>query len=188
MKAKAIAFSAFLLVSVSLFSQENETEETIKYSNITEGGMFTASPRSIGFEAVTVNGFSINQQHCLGLGIGFGYVFGFSSDSYFLLHMPVFVNYRLYLKPDKAFSPHINVALGGSMASDLSEGDGFGIYSSITAGFKAYKFSFASGLSFMAIKGEREVGYYNDAGWWATTSTPTWYYPFGVTVKCGFTF
>ena len=38
MKNTAVAFIAFLLASVSLFAQNNETQENITYSNIFEVG------------------------------------------------------------------------------------------------------------------------------------------------------
>jgi len=178
MRARALAFIAFLLVSGSLFSQE---KETIKYSNITECGFFATSPRSLGWEVTTVNGFSAHRQHCLGLGLGFGYILGFADD-YFLLHTPVFINYRLYFKPDNSFSPHLNIAMGGTMVTD-----GGGFYSSVTMGFKSKKFSFSSGLSFLAVEREVERGNYH-WGYWRTELIKEWIYPLGLTIKCGFTF
>ena len=186
MKVRAFVFSVFLLASVSLFSQENETKETLRYSNITEFGFFTTSPRSVGFESTTVNGFSINQQHCLGMGLGFGYILGISDD-YFFFHMPMFINYRLYFKPEKSFSPHLNAAIGGTMITD-----GGGIYSAVTVGFRAGKFSFSSGISFMAIeeKVNESISIYGDYGWigYETKTVKKWFYPLGISLKCGFSF
>jgi len=186
MRLRAFVLSVFLSASVSLFAQSNETKETIAYSNITEFGYFATSPRSFGFEATTVNGFSIHQQHCLGLGLGFGYILAFSED-YFLFHMPLFVNYRLYFKPEKSFSPHLNVALGGTMVEN-----GGGLYSAFTMGFKSKKFSFSSGFSFMAINTEMEsyVCYYDEWGYYQsyTKTFRKMRYPFGIVLKCGFTF
>jgi len=191
MKVRAIAFSAFLLAAVSAFSQENETKENIRYSNITEGGFIATSPKGFGFEATTVNGFSMNKQHCLGLGLGFGYLMSLSDD-YFYLHMPVYFNYRLYFNPEKSFTPHLNIALGGVMIEE-----GGGLYSAVTLGFKVYKFSFSSGISFMAINGDVEKTYersrvdpysgYTYTEYYSKTVSE-FFYPFGFTLKCGFSF
>lgn len=185
MKVRALAFSAFLLVSVSLFGQENESNEAIKYSNITEFGFFATSPRSFGFEATTVNGFSIDQKHCLGIGLGFGTILGISED-YFSVYMPITVNYRFYFSPKNSFSPHLNAALGGVMVTE-----GIGIYSAVTMGFRAKRFSFSSGFSFMAIESELEeyVSGYNEWGNYGYyKSVKKWVYPFGIVLKVGFTF
>ena len=189
MKVKVVVFSVFLLATVSLFGQENESKkesnEAIKYSNITEFGFFATSPRSLGYEATTVNGFSIDQKHCFGIGLGFGYIWGFSGD-YFYLHTPVYVNYRLYFSPEKSFSPHLNIALGGVMITE-----GAGIYSALTMGFKAKRFSFSSGFSFMAIEEKRETTVYEHTDWNSHTyrkEIKEWQYPFGIVLKCGFTF
>ncbi|MCL2132411.1 MAG: hypothetical protein FWH36_08200 [Lentimicrobiaceae bacterium] len=185
MKTTALALSV-LLVSASLFAQENGSEEAIKYSNITEFGFFTGSPKSFAFEGTTVNGFSIDKRHCIGLGIGMG--FSFHSDYYEATsYMPVFLNYRVYLNPDKVFTPHVNIAIGGVMVED-----GFGIYSSLTAGFRAGKFSFSSGLSCMPVYRETYVysDYWDyDGSYYGRNQKQwKWFYPFGLVVKCGFSF
>ena len=171
--AKAIAFTAFLLASVSLFAQENET--SIKYSNITEVGITTASPQSFGFEATTAHGVSIEKAHNLGMGFGIG--FNVSDKAGFNLYMPVFFNYRLYFKPQNKFTPHFNVALGM-----LVPADGMGYYSAVTMGFRSGKFSFSSGLSFLPVYRKGEVF------WDGRRSEDKWYFPFGITIKAGFAF
>ena len=174
MIARVFLAAAFLTVSFSLIAQENETKENISYSNITEFGFITASPKSVGLEATTVHGISFDKVHHLGLGIGIGGSFGYNNTGY----MPVFVNYRCYFKPNNSFSPHVNISVGGFVPDD-----GFGIYSSITMGFRAGKFSFSSGMSFTPY--QTESYYYGwDWGW----SQKTWYFPFGITLKCGFSF
>jgi len=194
MRARALAFIAFLLVSVSLFSQE---KESIKYSNITEFGFFTTSPRSVAFEATSIQGFSIDKKHHLGLGFGIGWVnksyrvnyeYGTYWDWRSTSYMPIFVNYRLCFKPNKAFSPHANIALGGLFAED-----GDGVYSAVTMGFVAKQFSFSSGVSFMAIeeKMKQRIVTYDDWGNYVSAKTAVfreWYYPFGIVLKCGFIF
>jgi hypothetical protein len=196
MRVRTLAFTAFFTASVSLFAQENET---IRYSNITEFGIITASPRSCGLEATTVHGFSLDKAHHFGLGFGIGGIFytvkeispydGLSSSyTESAAYMPVFVNYRFYLKPSKSFSPHANISLGGAVPVE-----GYGFYSSITMGFKAGSFSFSSGISFAPLyltRDVREQHYLVEDDYWETRYVPKkeWTYPIGITLKCGFTF
>jgi len=182
MKSRAFLLAAFLLASVSLWSQDNETKENITYSNISEFGFSAASPKGFAYEATTVNGFAVDKKHCFGIGLGMGYILRFYDDDLFALHTPVFLNYRCYFKPEKAFSPHVNVALGGMMIKE-----GGGIYSAVTMGFRAKKFSFSSGFSFMAFENEERDWDYS--GWdYRYRTIKKWRYPFGITLKCGFTF
>jgi hypothetical protein len=197
MKEKILILGLFLSTSICLFGQENEEKENINYSNITEAGFITASPKGISLEVTTVHGISLNKQHHFGLGVGMGinfYNFIFSDGGEFFItpYMPIFANYRCYFRPQKPFSPHINVAMGGFATIENA-----GIYSSLTMGFKAGRFSFSSGLSFMAI--EREVTVYEEyfysdpySGYvypnvYGKTKMK-WTFPFGITLKCGFTF
>lgn len=178
---KIILASLMAILFVGAYAQEEEPK--IKYSNITEFGFMMASPKGIGFEATTVNGFTINKKHCLGLGIGIGaqtYREYYEGTAY----TPIFANYRLYFQPDKTFSPHINVAFGGLMVSD---GEGF--YSSVSAGFRAGKFSFSSGVSFMPVFRPSEVYYYDQwESCYSGEGPKEWYYPFGIMLKWGFSF
>ncbi|MDR2410686.1 MAG: hypothetical protein LBE13_21600 [Bacteroidales bacterium] len=185
MKVKVFLSSMFLWASiVILFAQEQGHKKNIDYSNISEVGFVTTSPRGIAFEATTVNGFSINKKHHIGLGVGFG---GSFYETYYTgtAYTPVFINYRFYFKPENKFSPHVNISAGGLLVKD-----GEGLCSSFTAGFKAGKFSFSSGISFMAIyRGEKvtkEDCYYSYRYSYKTTVSQ-WHFPFGITVKCGFT-
>lgn len=185
MNVKTVAISALFLASVSLFAQENESKnesnEAIKYSNITEFGFLTTNPSGIAFEAVTIHGFSIDKKHCLGIGIGMGLSSHLYSSPFYT---PVFVNYRYYFSPHKTFSPHVNVAVGG-----VGVEDGFGIYSVITAGFRAGKFSFSSGVSFMPVYEQHYYDnyYYGYYGGYHE-SRKEWIYPFGIVLKVGFSF
>jgi len=206
MRIKALTLAtAFLSAGFSLSAQENETKETIKYSNVTEFGFAAASPQGVSLEATTVHGVSMNKKHHFGLGLGIG--INFHKNTYYsslpsypsywststtsTLYMPIFLNYRLCFKPDKKKSPHINLSAGG-----LIPDEGTGIYSSITAGFKAGAFSFSSGLSFMVMHRKEEViKYYEFTDSWGYTSVVEhserewkWSYPFGITLKVGFTF
>jgi len=182
MRTRAFVLAVLLSATVTLSAQENER---IKYSNITEFGFLTTSPMGVAFEGTTVNGFSMDKYHHIGLGIGMGYSHHTSYRYDGTAYMPMFVNYRLYFKPEKSFSPHVNAALGGVMAED-----GGGIYSSITMGFRAGKFSFSSGLSFMAIEREESRNWWYDPYYpeYEYYSVKYWSFPFGITIKCGFSF
>ena len=195
MKAKALTLAAFLVISISLAAQENEKKEKMKYSNVTEFGFTTASPKGISFEATTAHGFSVEKQHHFGLGTGIGinlhittntHPWGTYSSLLGTIYMPIFFNYRYCFKPEKPFSPHINIALGGITS------DNMGVYSVIAMGFKSGAFSFSSGLSFMPfVVTEYYYDYYYDE--WGiyqsnTKSESKWLYPFGLTLKVGFTF
>ena len=207
-----------LSVSLSLFAQDNKEEnnkeenkynDTIMYSNITEFGIAAASPRSIAFEGTTVHGISLHKQHHLGIGIGIGFTFcsytynygGYSSiHSYSSGYTPVFVNYRFYFFPDRKRSPHVNVSLGGLVVED-----GGGFYYSITMGYKNGKFSFSSGVSLFQVCREETVWQYYDPiitypdpydPYYTVYRSPdpdhylkkSWYFPFGISLKFGFTF
>jgi len=188
MRTRTFVLAVLLSATVTLSAQENEK---IKYSNITEFGFVTTSPMGVSFEATTVQGFALEKQHHVGLGLGIGGSF-YDTYRYGTAYMPVFVNYRLYFKPEKTFSPQVNTALGGLITED-----GGGFYSSITMGFRAGKFSFSSGLSFMAVhrteEWNRGYQYYDpNTGLYIWIeehiSRPKWHFPFGITLKCGFTF
>ena len=172
MKKTILTLVSFFVAIIFVQAQENSSPEKYSYSNVTEFGFTTTGPEGIAFEATTVHGFALNKQHCIGFGVGFG-VSSLTSNA---LYTPMFINYRLYFRPDKTFSPHVNIAAGGIL---IDEGQGF--MASVTSGFKSRKFSLSSGLSFMAIKQTYSNDYY-----WGTYQK--WVYPFGVTIKVGFTF
>ena len=205
MKSIAFVLSVFLLAWVSLSAQESDSEskERIRYSNITEFGFITANPKGISLEATTVQGFSIDKTHHLGLGLGMGGNFYTRTidDTYYGFresytetapYMPMFLNYRLYFKPDKVFSPHVNIALGGLLDEDMKGG----VYSAITMGFRAGKFSLSAGASLLAINRYTYEYVYEDycdpSGncYPLSYSVPKWKwnYPFGLVLKCGFSF
>ena len=211
---KAITFSLialFLAINIFLSAQETEKKEVFNYSVITEAGIVATSTRGFSMDVTVVNGFSMNKQHVFGLGIGLGWNFYSWSYSYpapmysynhstniwdtsifnsstttssSLVYTPIFLNYRCYFKPNSKFSPHINISAGGIWIED-----GGGIYSAIAAGFRAGKFSFSSGLSLMAIHQEEGVHYYDFlTDNYISESKWIWRYPFGITIKVGFTF
>ena len=204
MRARALVLTAFLLVLVSLAAQESETGETKKtyaYSNVTEMGIITASPRGVGMEVTTANGVSIYKQHHLGLGLGIGACFHRYGGIF--TYMPVFANYRYYFKPEKTFSPHINASLGGMVLDK-----GYGIYSSLTMGFRvetkgfgypygfgfaAGNFTFSTGLSCTPVYREVYVEKWDYDPIYGGTITyreyeVKWTNLFGFVIKCGFSF
>ena len=183
---RATIFSVvFLLASVSLSAQKNE--KRFVYSNITEIGLSALNFEGFSYEATSVHGILLDKKHNLGIGIGFGFNMPQNSN---VAYIPLFFNYRFYFKPDKTLSPHVNIAVGGLVAKE-----GYGVYSSITMGFRIRKFSFSSGLSFTPIY---EMIYWTERIREGTDDYPTyssvkkskmeWYYPFGFTLKVGFTF
>ena len=190
-----LLFSLFLFsISVALFAQEDELKTKFAYSSITEFGLMTTSPRGFSFEATTTHGFSLDKKHHLGIGIGIGYNY---NNKYYsgpiIFYMPIFANYRVYFKPDKSFSPHFNLALGGFMLKK-----GGGAYSSACIGFKVGKFTLSQGLSFFALQKEEVWGetiWISDPYWagefystYQERREMKWYFPVGLTFKWGFTF
>ena len=100
--------------------------------------------------------------------------------------MPVFFNYRFYFKPEKKFTPHVNMALGM-----LVPAENVGYYSAIAMGFRVNNFSFSSGFSFTPILIREDVQekiFHEWGGEIISTSVDKWHYPFGITIKVGFAF
>jgi len=179
MKARVFVLAAFLLVSACLSAQENE--KRFVYSNITEIGLSALNFKGFSYEATSAHGILLDKKHNLGIGIGFGFNMPQNSN---VAYIPLFFNYRFYFKPDKSFSPCINLAIGGLLA----EYEG-GFYSSFTGGFKAGVFSFSSGISLMAVKIDDGGWIYSQSGELeGFVSDYKWYYPFGIILKWGFAF
>jgi len=177
---KTTLFLVLLFVTVfSALAQEEADVEKFNYSNITEFGFNTTSPEGIAFEATTVHGFSINKKHCIGFGVGIG----LHSQIPSTIYTPIFFNYRIYFKPTKTFSPHVNVIAGGVLVDD-----GKGIIASFSSGFRAGKFSLSSGLSFMAICRTYTQEFISGGYITEIKTDKEWIYPFGVTIKVGFSF
>ena len=190
MKTKLIA-TAWCLCVFSFTHAQKDTSN-YRYANITEAGIFAASPRGIGLEVTTVNGIAINKHHVIGIGFGIGASFHrtYSDYNYYYYgnergYTPIFANYRYYFKPDNRFCPHITGALGGVVMSH-----GGGLYTAVSAGFRVNKFSFSSGISFMPVR--RMSYFYPDYGYFFEydyrKSVYKWHYPFGFMIKCGFSF
>jgi hypothetical protein len=194
MKSKIFFSFIFFFSSVMLFAQENETKDSITYSNLTEFGIISLSPQCFSFETTVVQGFALNRQHHFGLGIGIGGHFrmGEMTDDPVLFSIPVFLNYRYYFKPDKTFSPHLNAVLGGMMLNR-----GWGLCAAIATGFRVGKFTLASGLSFLALK--HQVRWYENVTYFSPSEDyyyeetiertfSKWSFPLGITLKWGFAF
>ncbi len=188
MKTKIVLLSITMLV-FSFLGHAQGFSEKASYSNITEFGFLAASPKGVSFEATTVNGFCFNKMHSIGIGIGIGintYKEYRSSTEYTsnnnTAYTPIFLNYRVYFKPENVFSPHLNLSIGGMIVED-----GSGAYSSLTMGFRARKFSFSSGLSLFAVQRPTQIikDGFNPA---IPVIAMKWYYPFGITIKWGFAF
>ena len=146
MRVRIIAIGLLLFVCVSLFAQESDSNR-ISYSNITEWGSANISilpSFCYAYELTTIQGISIDKKYHIGLGTGIGG--GFSSIG---IYTPLFLNYRLYFKPDRKFSPHLNISMGVLIGEDF-----IGIRSAITSGFITRRFSFSSGFSFFVANGE----------------------------------
>ena len=185
MKQKLL-FTAMCLFLLPFANAQEETSK-INYANITEFGIVSASPWGVALEASSINGISIDKHHVIGIGFGIGYSFHKSYVSG-IAYTPIYANYRYYFRPDKNFTPHINTALG-----TLYTENGWGLYSLITAGFKAKRFSFSSGLSIMGVQNYAEeyvdyVDIYRNTTYTVPVKTMKWHYPFGFVIKCGFSF
>lgn len=179
---KTRLFLATICLCTFLFVNAQEETSKVKYANITEAGLITASPQGIGLEVATVNGININKRHIIGIGFGVGMSWNKRHENQ--SYTPIFANYRYYFKPDNKFSPHITAAVGGIITESYG-----GVYSAITAGFRVKKFSFSSGISLMPMLGEEYYEYYDDYGYYrAEWSGSEWYFPFGFVIKCGFSF
>jgi len=181
---KTRVFFLVIFTVSSLFIQaQNEKDQKVKYSNITEWG-FSGSPSAsfLSLEGITVNGIAIGGSR-IGLGLGLGLGGDFDTD--FGVYCPIFLNYRYYFNHESSFSPHINVALGGT-----SRTDGIGIYSTLSSGFKSGKFSLSTGLFFQAYEKVTINSYYDNVTGVYITEDPlkNWVYPWGITIKVGFSF
>jgi len=174
MKVKIIVLIVVLFASFSLFAQEQENENTIKYSNITELGI-------IGFATVwdilggtTVNGISINKEHFVGIGTGIG--LGRMPHVYPTGYFPLFANYRFYFIPNGNSSPHIDMSVGGILSNNNN-----GFYSSLAIGFRVINFSFSLGIPFIAMSCRTDYRI-------TEIVERHWDYLYGATLKVGFVF
>ena len=179
MKIKVIVLGTLMCCSFLFLQAQNEQKSNINYANITEWG-FLGSPseRYFSFEGTTVNGIAI-RGHVMGLGLGIGIGGGEQSSSF--VYIPLYLNYRYYFNYDQKFTPHVNVAFGG-----VSRYESLGIYSSLTTGFRAAKFSFSSGVFLQAY--EVEQYRYDDFGNYTGGTYKEVIVPCGIILKLGFAF
>jgi len=176
MKKIRLFLLAILAVSVHFVALSQESTTTVKYSNITEGGFF-GSPKHFSCELTTVNGIIINNQHQIGIGVGFG---GPIDDG---LSCPIFANYRYRFQTStKYLKPHINVAVGALLLEE-----NVGLYSTLGAGFKVGAFSLTSGLFFQMYESTETVWVYDGGHSYPTTAT-TPQHLFGVMIRIGVNF
>ncbi len=176
---------AIILAISSLYSYAQDQQSVnAKYSISIEDGIL-ASVHHFGIEKTVVNGVAINRKHVVGIGIGFGFgTFSINNDP---MYCPLFANYRYYFTPGD-FSPHINFSLGGIIFSE-----GQGLYSTLMAGFRKYKFTFSSGIFFQAYQ-YRKTYYteiYDGNGFYQTTITSSKLvqeFPIGFAIKLGVAF
>ena len=176
MKKIRLFLLAILAVSVHFVALSQESTTSIKYSNITEGGIY-ASPKHFSGELTTVNGIMINNQHIVGIGVGFG---GPIDDG---ISCPIFANYRYRFQTSaKHLKPHINVAVGALLLRE-----DVGLYSTLGAGFKIGVFSLTSGFFFQMYESTETVWVY-DGGYSYPTSVTTPQHLFGVMIRVGVNF
>ncbi len=177
--------AALLLASQTVSAQSSDqtpsSDKKISYNMINEYGFFVGG--ILGVNGTFVNSIKFNRTNDL-LGIGVGY----SIDSDNGQGIPMFLNYRHYFDRPRALKPLINIAVGTTFnfwSRDywLDEtyygdygyyepvrGHGFGLYSTISSGFKVKAFSFTAGFFL------RTSPIYNNA------------FNGGIDVKVGYTF
>jgi len=142
------------------FTKENTgTEKKVSYSFFNEFGYMAGS--TFGFTGVFVNGVKFNKAKNM-LGIGVGYEFDVRAEH----SIPIFFNFRQYLKPLGIVKPIINVGVGTRLTiwedydywgwkSSSKWKATPGIYATFAGGFNIKAFSFSSGF-FLKSKGMDE--------------------------------
>jgi len=168
-KLRVIAVSLFLLVSASLFAQENE-KKVYKYSYMMpiETGCLIWCQEGGALETTFIPSIGINKKHLIGFGLGIWA--GRYSHTYFIanIRVPLFVNYRLDFKPKSKYAPYINVAMGAHvLRRPIDE-----FYSSIAAGFRIKEFTCSLGIPFIVLP--------------CNSGEDHWDYLFGISIKIGF--
>ncbi|MCR4680991.1 MAG: hypothetical protein K5636_05200 [Bacteroidales bacterium] len=165
--------AAVLLVGKPAFAQDNSSEQEPKvaYNFINEYGFFLGGffmDEAIGFNGVFINGVRI-QNEVVGIGVGY------STDALNGQSIPLFLNYRHYFKTEKTLKPMINVAVGTNYYfwktrfytyTDPNSYDtethyvnhhGFGLYATMSSGFKVKAFSFSAGLFLRSIPRDKSL-------------------------------
>jgi hypothetical protein len=143
---KSLLLSLFILVmAVSPVIVAAQTDnQTGRFSVINEYGPFFGQ-NTVGFTGTFVAGYTFpNQKEMLGLGVGYE-VGGEIGQG-----LPVFFNFRHIFKPNRSFSPIVNVAAGirYCVRHYYVLDQNVGYYLTISSGFQAKLFSFSGGLFF----------------------------------------
>lgn len=143
---KLVLLSLFVLVlAVSpVFVAAQTDSQAGRFSVINEYGPFFGK-NTVGFTGTFVGGYTFsNQKEMLGLGVGYE-VGGDIGQG-----LPVFLNFRHIFKPDRGFTPIVNVAAGirYCVPNYYHLDQSIGYYLTISSGFQAKLFSFSGGLFF----------------------------------------
>ncbi|MDL2227524.1 hypothetical protein LJC30_01360 [Odoribacter sp. OttesenSCG-928-L07] len=174
---KKLILPLILIFFVSSYSFSQETNSTIKYSNITEVG-YLFNPSSFNCELTTVSGICLNNRHALGVGLGFG-VGNFVESG--TIYCPVYLNYRFYFQnTTRRIKPHLNLAVGALLLKEQT-----GLYSTFTSGFKAGAFTLSGGLFFCM---HNEMVRYIDDYTHQAIFREEMQYPLGLMIKLGLNF
>lgn len=153
--------------------QQETPANNLNYNLIMEFGPYLGN--SIGFSGIAVNGISFKNINLLGIGVGFEW------DIHEEYCIPLYVNFRHYFPKKNKITPLVNIGLGTRLLIESyydydvdtneeiykSQYNGCGLYTTISAGFKAGAFSFNS-------------GFFIKTGSVGLTG--------GIDVRCGFTF
>jgi hypothetical protein len=158
-KIVLLTLLAVLTLTPALISAQNDNNG--RFSVINEYGPFFGQ-NTIGFTGTFVAGYTLpNQQEMFGLGVG--YEAGVDINQ----GIPMFLNFRHIFKPNKTFSPIVNVAIGTRYCiPNYYNNSDWGYYMTVGSGFQANLFSLSGGLFFKSygtsdffIGLELKVGY-----------------------------
>lgn len=144
------------IVSIPNLSNAQTNNDSGRLSIISEYGPFFGR-NTIGFTGIFVTGYTFpNQKEMLGLGLGYETAVDYGQG------FPIFLNFRHTFRPDKLFTPFVNVAIGTRyrladyyyyfdyMPTIYNE-TSFGYYMVISSGFQARKFTFNGGMFFKSV-------------------------------------
>ncbi len=152
-----------VLCGIGTLSAQEQTDKKVAYNFINEYGFFVG--RHVGWTGVFVNGIAINQADLIGIGIGYGLNTGSFQE------IPLYLNYRHYFDTGKKLKPLVNVAVGAAahfwdedvmVPYQTEDGyqyqmweeqsmHGFGLYATISGGFKVKALSFTGGFFFRSF-------------------------------------
>jgi hypothetical protein len=192
MKTKKILTLLFLLFPLYLIAQNiQDSEKTVQYTMLIEGGISSGSPVSICGEFFFMHGIKVNNKHlyALALGIGGGLIQGYGDANWRSnpFYMPFYFNYRYFFNQQKKTSPFISANLGGLMNYSLNHYYG-GFYSSLAVGIQVRKFYIMGGINFTPmisnIKREENIVYWEPVH----KTIKQWVFPVGIMLHVGVAF